>query len=313
MLVSALVPMMLTGLYNLNGAQQALQASQLRKSELVAHNTAGRLGQLLGDSAKLARGLGGDAEVARWLFAPNEMGLEVLQQRLQALAQANSDIHFVMVMDAAGGVRVSTDPSLLGRNFAFREYFKEAMAGRSFTTGIVVGAAAGAAGVFFAEPVRDSAGQVLGAVVLRVKASAFGGILDEVRHDAELTPFMVDGDGVVVYHTKPELMFRSLMPLAAPVQDRIKADQRFRRDRVDSLNEPALATAMLGRQQAGHVMYRSSTSGVDEIAGFAPVPGQNWTVVVSQTREAFEQPLMRLMTHLQLSLALVGLLFTAPG
>jgi nitrogen fixation/metabolism regulation signal transduction histidine kinase len=33
-------------------------------------------------------------------------------------------------------------------------------------------------------------------------------------------------------------------------------------------------------------------------------------VVVSQTREAFEQPLDRLMTHLLLSLALVGLLFT---
>jgi C4-dicarboxylate-specific signal transduction histidine kinase len=63
-----------------------------------------------------------------------------------------------MVMDAVGGVRVSTDRDLLGRNFAFREYFKQAMAGRSFTTGIVVGAAAGAAGVFFAEPVRDGAG-----------------------------------------------------------------------------------------------------------------------------------------------------------
>jgi nitrogen fixation/metabolism regulation signal transduction histidine kinase len=40
------------------------------------------------------------------------------------------------------------------------------------------------------------------------------------------------------------------------------------------------------------------------------VPGHNWTVVVSQTREAFEAPVRRLMLHLQVSLALVGLLFT---
>ncbi|MFO1328950.1 MAG: cache domain-containing protein [Rubrivivax sp.] len=313
MLVTALAPMLVTGLYNLNGALGALQDTQLRKTELMAHNTAGRVGQLLSSSAHLARGLGGDAELARWLSAPNEDGLEVLQQRLAALSKANPDIHFVMVMDGMGGVRVSTDRDLLGRNFAFREYFKEASAGRPYTTGIVVGAAAGAAGVFFAEPVRDAAGNVLGAVVLRVRASAFAAILDEVRHDVSLTPFMVDGDGVVVHHPRSEMMYRSLMPLADEVQQRIKADQRFRRDRVESLDEPELAAAMTGVRQAGYVAYRSRSSGVDEIAGFAPVPGQTWTVGVSQTREAFEKPLSRLMTHLQLSVALVGLLFVAAG
>ena len=67
---------------------------------------------------------------------------------------------------------------------------------------------------------------------------------------------------------------------------------------------------MQTRQRTGSEAYHSTASGVDEIAGFAPVPGHNWTVLVSQTREAFEQPVMRLMTHLQLSLAVVGLLFT---
>ena len=36
-------------------------------------------------------------------------------------------------------------------------------------------------------------------------------------------------------------------------------------------------------------------------------------VGVSQTRETFEQPITRLLTHLQLSLALVGLLFVGLG
>jgi serine/threonine protein kinase/HAMP domain-containing protein len=311
MLVTALMPMLLTGLYNLWGAKTALQASQLRKTEVMAYSTAGRIGQLTGDSAKLARGLGGDAELSRWLTTPDDAGFDALQQRLQALVKANPDIHFVMVMDPSGGVRISTDRDLLGRNFAFREYFKEAMTGKSFTTGIIVGAAAGAAGVFFSEPVLDEAGQVVGAVVLRVRASAFSHILDQVRHDSQLTPFMVDGDGVVVHHPNEALMFRSLMPLDAAVQQRIKADQRFRRDRIDSINESELAEAMRGRTRTGNAAYRSTVSGVDEIAGFASVPGQDWTVVVSQTREAFEQPVMRLMTHLLLSLAVVGLLFTA--
>jgi serine/threonine protein kinase/HAMP domain-containing protein len=309
MLVTALLPMLLTGLYNLYGAQQALQAAQLRKTELLAHTTAGRLGQRLSDSAKLARGLAGDVEFQRFLFTPSDSAYDLLHQRLQALTRANSDLQFVMVMDRLGGVRLSTDGDLLGRNFSFREYFNQAMAGRSFTTGIVIGAAAGASGVFFAEPVTDAGGQVLGAVVLRVRAEAFAAILDEVEHDSTLTPFLVDGDGVVVDHPRQDMMFRSLMPLTPEVQDRLKADQRFRRDRVDSVNEPALSAAMLGQTRTGHVAYRSAFSGADEIAGFAPVPGHNWTVVVSQTRAAFERPLRDLLLHLQLSLALVGLLF----
>jgi len=312
-LVTALLPMLITGLYNLNGAQAALQDAQLGKTEQLARSTAGRVGQLLASSGRLARGLGDDAELTHWLAAPGEAGFGALQQRLQALAGANPDIQFVMVMDAAGKVRISTDPELLNRNFGFRDYFKQAMAGHGYSTGIVVGAAAGSAGVFFAEPVRDNSGPVLGAVVLRVKASAFDTILDDVRHDAQLTPFMVDADGVLVHHPRADLMYRSLMPLTVQQQQRIKADQRFRRDRVESLGESALAGAMLGQRAAGHVVYRSVISGVDEIAGFAPVPGHGWMVGVSQTRETFEQPITRLLTHLQLSLALVGLLFVGLG
>ena len=138
-----------------------------------SRSTAGRLGQLLDDSRKRARHLSRNADLVRWLQAPNEIGLDLLQRQLAELAASNPDLESVTVMDAAGGVRIATDPDLEGRHLGQREYFREAMAGRAFTTGIVVGTSAGAAGVFFAEPVRDAAGQVLGAAVLHVRAVAF--------------------------------------------------------------------------------------------------------------------------------------------
>ena len=310
LLLTALVPMLVTGLYNVDGAKTALQDSQLRSNELMARSTAGRLGQLVDDSRKRVQHLARNADLAHWLQGPNETGLALLQRQLDELAASNPDIESVTVMDAAGGVRIATDGDLAGRYVGQREYFREAMAGRAFTTGIVVGASAGAAGVFFAEPVRDATHQVLGAAVVHVRASAFSAILDQNSRGSELTHFMVDGDGVVMYHPNPDAMYRSLVPLDASVQQRIKADQRFRRDRIQSIDEPALAAGMLASKRTGNASYRSNLSGQDEIAGFAPVPGHNWTVVVSQTREAFEAPVRRLMLHLQVSLALVGLLFT---
>jgi HAMP domain-containing protein len=309
LLLTALAPMLLTGLYNVSGAKQALQDTQLRNTELLARSSAARVGQLLDDNRRQARFVARQADLAAWLQAPNEIGLAPLQQLLAGVAASHPDLLSVSVMDTAGGVRLSTDPDLVGRHFGQREYFREAMAGRAFATGVVVGASAGAAGVFLAEPVRDAAGAVAGVAVLHVRAAAFSAILAQGSGGSELTPFMVDGDGVVMDHPKPEALYRSLVPLDPAVQQRIKADQRFRRDRIQSINEPALAAGMLASKRGGSATYRSNLSGQDEIAGFAPVPGHNWTVVVSQTREAFEAPVRRLMLHLQISLALVGLLF----
>ena len=101
------------------------------------------------------------------------------------------------------------------------------------------------------------------------------------------------------------------MPLSDEAQARIKADQRFRRERIKSLREPELAAAMLGGHSAGHVAYRSGLSGVEEIAGYAAVAGHPWVVGISQTRQSFEQPLQRLFIHLLVSVALAGLVFTA--
>jgi len=48
--------------------------------------------------------------------------------------RANPDIQFAMVMDPAGTAIVAERPQVMGKNFKFREYFKEAMQGRPHMT-----------------------------------------------------------------------------------------------------------------------------------------------------------------------------------
>ncbi|WP_395700448.1 protein kinase domain-containing protein [Aquabacterium sp.] len=311
MLATALLPMLLTAGYNLTRSLQVLEASQFDQAEHLASNTAGRLAQLINDSQNFARVLGTDAEFARYLAKPDPAVRDALRDRLVAVARANRDVHLVMVMDPGGTALLCNDPEVMGRNFKFRRYFQEAMAGRPFVTGVVVGAVAGQAGVFFSMPVLAADGQaVIGAVVLRIHASSFAAILDEVKQSSALDPFLVDGDGVLVYHPRENLLYRSLAPLTAPQLAAIQADQRFRRDTIQSLEMPALARVMVGARQSGHTRFHSTISGVDEIAGYAPVPGHDWVVGVSQPRAVFEQPFRQLYRDLGLSVALVGLLFT---
>jgi C4-dicarboxylate-specific signal transduction histidine kinase len=212
-------------------------------------------------------------------------------------------------MNTAGDALVATDPNVMGKNFKFREYFKRAMDGKPFMTGIIVGAVAGAAGVFYSRPVLGPENSVIGAVVMRIKAEPIGRILSAARRGSDRIPFLVDEDGVIVWHPDEKQMFKSLVPLDKKVMDEIIADQRFRRPKIDSVNEPRLAAAMVGRKEIGNVSYFSNMSQREEIAGFAPVGGTEWVVAVSESRDYFAAPLDRLFQNVLVSVVIVGGIF----
>jgi serine/threonine protein kinase/HAMP domain-containing protein len=309
MVATALLPMMITAYYNLDRTQEHVAAVELRNLEQLAGSTAGRIAQLLGDSRNLADYVGTDDDFVAFLQKPNKAGVEATLAKLQGLIKSNPDIQFTMVMDPAGYAIVATDPAVMGKNFKFREYFKTAMEGRPFMTGIIVGAVAGAAGVFYSRPVFAPDGKVIGAVVMRIKADPIGRILANTKVGNDRLPFLVDEDGVIVWHADEKMMFKSLVPLSKEALDEIVADQRFRRAKIESLDQPWLAKAMVGAKQPGNVAYYSNINKRDEIAGYAPVPGHQWVVGVSESRDYFAAPLNKMFQNTLVSVAIAGSIF----
>ena len=309
MVLTALAPLVIVAYYNYESTQEHLTGVELRNLEQLAQSTAGRIAQLINDSRNLANYVGTDDDFVRYLSAPTPAGTREVLAKLNGLVAANPDIQFTMVMDPAGTAIVATDPQVMGKNFKFREYFKQAIAGNPYMTGIIVGSVAGAAGVFYSRPVTDASGSVIGAVVMRIKAEPIARILENAQRGQDRLPFLVDGDGVVVWHPDEKLMFSSLTPLSRATLDEIVADQRFRRKTIESLNQPKLAATMVGAKQRGNVSYFSNVSQREEIAGFAPVPGNDWVVGVSESRDYFSAPLERLFRNVVSTVALVGAVF----
>ncbi|MBH9576417.1 protein kinase domain-containing protein [Inhella proteolytica] len=311
LVLAALLPMSLSGLYNYRQSVAALAAAEQRSLEQLASATAGRLAQLLQDSRRVAAFLAEDAEVQALLEAPPleqpPDARALLLRRLASLVATNPDLHLITLMDGKGEALVSTAPEVVGGNYGFRDYYRQAMAGQAATTSIIIGAVAGRAGAYLAQPVRSRAGPVVGAVVLRLRAETIGSLVDAARTPSR-EPFLVDGDGVLIHHRDLALRFRSLAPLSAEQQAAIKADQRFRRDRVADLAMPDLARALVGARREGHASYTSTVSKTEEVAGFAPVEGHDWVVGVTETHDSFEAPLRRVFHQVLLGLAAVGLL-----
>ncbi len=309
LVLAALLPMTITAYYNLRASVATVSASELRNLESLAQSTAGRVAQLLGDSRHLAAYLAADPVFIDYLRAPGAAGREAVYGRLLSVVKSNPDVHLMFLMNGDGEALVSSEPGVAGLNFKFRQYFQEAMQGRPFTTGVIVGSTEGKPGVYYANPVFDARHAVIGVVVLRIKGSTIGAILDQVRANSSRQPFMIDGDGVLVQYPDERMLYRSLAPLPRAALARIVADQRFRRHRIESLQMPELAQAMVGAHTTGSIRYRSTLTGVDEYAGFAPVVGHDWVVGVTESRERFEAPLRHLFDNVLFSVALVGLVF----
>jgi C4-dicarboxylate-specific signal transduction histidine kinase len=175
-----------------------------------------------------------------------------------------------------------------------------------------VGSVAGAAGVFYSRPVVGPDGKnVIGAVVMRIKADPIARILAGANGDNERAAFLVDGNGVIVWHPNEKLMYKSLMPLPHSVLAEIVADQRFRRETIESIDQPELARVMVGAKERGAVSYIAKGSRREEIAGYAPVPGLDWVVGVSESRDYFAAPLERLFDKVIVSVILAGIIFVA--
>ena len=309
MLATALLPMLVTAAYNLRGSTEAVTAAELRNVEQVAHGTAGRLSQFITSSRHLVRGFASDADFAAAFAGPAAGGTAAaLQPKLARLVQANPDVQRIVLVDAAGRPVAASDGATEG-DFAAERYFVEALQGRTQVSGLLLPPGAWLPVLLIAEPVAASDGSVPGVLVLHMRGSSVVAILDEVRHDSALTPFLVDRDGVLLHHLQEDLVFQSLEPLPAARQAALRAERRFGRDSIASIGETALAAAMRNAQSTGSVSYVSALDQQPQIAGYAPVTAHEWVVGVSQSRAAFEAPLALLYQHLLWSVGLVGLLF----
>ena len=309
MVLAALLPMLMTAYYNLNGSVKAVSASEMRNLQRIAASSAGQVAQLVEDSQNLANYAATEAEFIDYLRRADAARKQVVLAKMGNLIRTHPDVALIFLMNPDGLALAASGPNVEGNNYGFREYFKEAVKGRAARTGILVGASDGKRGMFYANPIVDSAGKVLGVVVLRIKASSIADILQGITAGTDRVPFMIDGDGILIYYPDEKHLYRSLGVLSAPTQKRIVADKRFAREHIDSVHMPQLARTLVGATAPGSVTYVSTLSDEEEHAGFAPVKGHDWVVGVSESRRVFEAPLRKLFQNVLFSVVLVGVLF----
>lgn len=139
--------------------------------------------------------------------------------------QAATDLSAAYLLDTTGLTLAASNwdlpSSFVGRNYAFRPYFAEAMReglGRFYG----VGNTTGETGYFLAAPVRE-AGKPIGAVVVKINLDAFEATLSRSGD----TVLLVDRHGVIFLSSVPEWKYRTLGTLNAEQRAALDATRQY--------------------------------------------------------------------------------------
>ncbi|MFK7877282.1 MAG: ATP-binding protein [Paracoccaceae bacterium] len=165
----------------------------------------------------------------------NQSDVELLSQvntELQGLAQ-QVGLSDIFLIDETGLTIAASNHwkelSFVGRNFQFRPYFIQALAGEKGQF-FALGTTSGERGYFFAAAVRDGA-DVIGVLAVKFTVDAFE---DAWRADENVVA-VKDDVGVVFMSNRSEWHFRSFAPLSESALANIEATRKYPLDALQVL------------------------------------------------------------------------------
>ncbi len=300
-LIIGILPLALMTLLNEQMGRRAVEQQQFSTLETYSTSLADQIDNRLDSYQKDSSQLAQDPRLRRFLQgtgARDDAAGRDAMAALQTFVQSDATYLLGFLLDVRGTVRLSTNPELFAKpDLSFREYYRQAITGRSYVSDINVGKnVPKPAALFTAEPVRDAAGTPIGVVALRVNAEqGLWSLLVSERLGRNRTAILVDSDGVVTgidpnSSLFDRMLYNSLAPLSPDVQQRIQDNQSFGSHAVVSLALDPLR----GRLAAGH-------SGTAEfkfdmaphVAAFAHLRTKPWAVVVFSDLETFLEPVHR--------------------
>jgi two-component system C4-dicarboxylate transport sensor histidine kinase DctB len=167
-----------------------------------------------------------DSDIQALLADPADRALRrALNQRLEQQNHAAGS-SVLYLLDRNGETIAASNwrdwSSFVGNNYAFRPYFRDAVAndsGRYFAVGVTTGIP----GYFLSSSVKNAAGEVLGVLVVKLE-------LEDMQRDWVGQPgilLIADSLDIVILTNRPAWRFRFLRPLSDEVRSRLVDARRY--------------------------------------------------------------------------------------
>jgi len=186
-----------------------------------------RINLYLSNNQKIADTLAGIKELQYALESKRPDKIQEANAVLDLYKKALS-LDVCYLLDSAGQTIASsnrsTPESIVGKNYAFRPYFKDALQGNP-SLYMALGVTSGKQGVYFSHPVY-SMRQTAPSGVVVIKATT-NTVENEIKGMYAGTIMLVDPRGVIFFSSRPDWLYHLLWKLPPAAVSEIEASQQF--------------------------------------------------------------------------------------
>ncbi|HRY86042.1 MAG TPA: hypothetical protein P5561_05910, partial [Candidatus Omnitrophota bacterium] len=195
---------------------------------LQSENTVAAIGTGIRNDLQQGEAAGGAMVGSPWivpaLIDPSPSNIEKANS---VLDRYNKNLNFSVcyLLDLQGNAIASSnrnDPdSFVGKNYAFRPYFHEAVLGNPMVY-MATGVTSRERGFYASHPVRDGQGRIVGISVIKKNVEAVKALLLNSKNI-----FFVSPEGVIFISGSPDKVLRPLWPLSEERLRKIKDSKQF--------------------------------------------------------------------------------------
>lgn len=255
--------------------------TEKKKEELKSLISAQSLGvsQIFKNSADLAGTIAKQDFVMEYLRGEREAQKEEILNLLDQY-NINGKYSAIYLLDQSGNALVSTDPSFVGENYSFREYFKESIKGIP-AVDYAVGVTSLTSGYYFSYPVEDDAQNVVGIMVVKMDPGVINKALRLFVSQSNKV-MLVDDSGVIIFSSKEDRLHKTLGPIAQETKELLAEERKYEGIEIYPLQYGPVQDKLSTFSGAEIVEIFDEKEGEDELLGVKRIGLYHFYLVIEE-------------------------------
>lgn len=152
----------------------------------------------------------------------------------------------IYIMDMYGETLIATDSTFEKNNYGFRNYFKDAMAGRKHLS-VAIGATTFQPGFYHSAPVRGNQGEIVGIAVIKESPNILFDYFRTELSEGEVFYFTTK-EGVIIFSSDQNSIYKTIGDLSTQEKTRLTQNRSFPGLQLSSLGLNALKSHIADQQ-----------------------------------------------------------------
>lgn len=267
----------------------AVSRIALKHTRMVVAQQEAIISRVMTDATSFARHVGSQQLLIDYLQQADPQEQDPALLAYISNFTTSAQYQAIYIMDDTGETLVSTDPTFVGQNYAFRTYFQEAIAGKP-SVDAAIGVTSKKFGYYFSYPIKNASGKILGVLSTKLKEELVANALKPGSLSSEGAAMLVDRYGVVIQSTQPNMLFKSMGELTPEVRRTLMETKRFSDFNITSLHYDQVAEGLSDLQGAEGFISDDGFREYAELVGAMRITGTPFFVVIVEARHFFTQP-----------------------